>query len=86
MSVWAVVSRVTAAVAGSLALALAGSVCLALWVPDPRRLGAALAVTLFIPMWVATMCPGFLARSAWKPWAAYLSGAIALAAIAWIGH
>ena len=80
----AVASRITAAVLGSLLLVLAASVCLALAVPEPRRLGVALGVALAIPLWVAAMCPGFLARSATRSWAAYLAGAGLFAACAWL--
>jgi hypothetical protein len=81
---WAAVSRVGAALVGSLALALAASACLALWLGDPQRLGLALGVALFFPIWVAAMCPGLLARSAWKPWLGYLGTALALAGAAWV--
>lgn len=80
----AIVSRVTAAVFGSLVLALVLAVSLALWVPGARTLGTALGVTLVIPIWVAAMCPGFLAKSPWKPWLGYLGTAAALAAFAWL--
>lgn len=80
----AVASRATAAIFGSLLLVLPASLCLALAVPDPRGLGVALGVTLAIPLWIAGMCPGFLAKSAWKSWAIYLAAAGALAGLAWL--
>jgi hypothetical protein len=76
--------RITAAIVGSLLLALAACVCLAFSVPDPRGVGTALAVALPLPLWVAAMCPGFLARRAWKAAAGYLVGAAVLAFVAWI--
>jgi hypothetical protein len=76
-----VASRVTAALFGSLLFALVASVSLALLLPHPRTLGAAVGVTLAIPIWVAAMCPGFLARSAVKAWSIYL-GSSALVALA----
>jgi hypothetical protein len=79
-----VASRIAAAVLGALLLALVASVCLSLAVPDPRGLGVALGVALAIPLWVAAMCLGFLAKSAARLWAAYLAGAAALAMLAWI--
>lgn len=76
-----VAARVAAALLGSLLFALVASVCLALWMPDPRRFGTALGVTLAVPIWVAAMCPGFVARSASKAWSLYL-GTSALLALA----
>jgi hypothetical protein len=67
-------SRVLAALLGSAGLTLSGSLCLALTMPEPRRLGVALGVALAVPLWVAAMIPGFLARRAWRAWAGYLGG------------
>ncbi len=80
----AVTSRVLAAVLGAGVLALATAVALALAVPEPRRLGVALGVSLAVPLWVAAMIPGFLARRAWRAWLGYLGGALAGAGVAWL--
>jgi hypothetical protein len=78
------VSRVLAALVGSLGMALAASACVSVWLGDPRRLGLSLGLALFFPIWVAAMCAGFLARSAWRPWLVYLAGSIVLAAATWM--
>jgi hypothetical protein len=62
------VSRISAATLGTAAVSLLASICLARFLPLEAEARFAVGFTLAIPIWLASMCLGFLARTGGRAW------------------
>jgi hypothetical protein len=80
---WALIDgalRVSAALVGTLPPSVLGCAALAAVLPVSPGAALAMGVLAAIPVWVAAMCAGFLARRGWLLWIVCLAATAVLAA------
>lgn len=75
-------ARVAAALVGSLPPAMFASVCLARFLPCAEDVRVAVGFAAPLPLWVATMCAAFVARTGARAWALCAALSVAFGALA----
>lgn len=73
--------RILAATLGTLPAALLATIALARFLPLPDDVRVAIGLTAMIPLWIAAITMGLLARSALRAWATCLVAAALLGAL-----